>query len=464
MNLTLTAFPEDAGLSSRGLMRYLDAVQASGLEHHAILVARHGKLAARMCFAPYDETMPHMLFSLSKTFTSAAAGYAVAEGLLDWDSRAADVLAADVPEDADPLLKKVTLHHLLTMTSGLEESSDRTQTDAWAREVMGHAFAHEPGEWFHYNSHGTYLVSKMVQTVTGQTVRDWLMPRLFEPLGIPAPDFDLSPEGVCCGGWGLHLSAESILRMGQCMLDGGRWEGRQVLPPVWLERASRKQADNSNGHPDPENEWHQGYGYQIWRTRGNRFRGDGMLGQLCMVSPDLDMAVAVTAAAKDMGKEMQLLHEYLFPAAEMEPAPEEERRAFREREASLCCGWPSDDGSGHCPEGVWSWEDGSVALRQDGRRVVLTLVRKELPAPALWVFGLDEPYAGNLENIGPGPMHFLRKAGWEKGALRLMSRSPEGPAVLLITLTPGADGLRMAVSGTFCEEGEQLLTPAREGV
>ena len=126
MDMNLIHFPEDAGLSSRGLLRYLDAVERSGLEHHTILVARHGKVAARMCFAPYGKDDPHMLFSLSKLFTSAAAGFAVQEGLLAWDTKLVDVLAKDVPENADPRLGEVTLHHLLTMSSGLEESSDRT--------------------------------------------------------------------------------------------------------------------------------------------------------------------------------------------------------------------------------------------------------------------------------------------------------------------------------------------------
>ena len=463
MDMNLIPFPEDTGLSSKGLLQYLDAVERSGLEHHTILVARHGKLAARMCFAPYGKDDPHMLFSLSKLFTSAAAGFAVQEGLLAWDTKVADILAKDVPENADPHLAEVTLHHLLTMSSGLEESSDRTETDTWAREVMGHAFAHAPGEWFHYNSHGTYLVSKMVQTVTGLTVRDYLMPRLFTPLGIPAPDYDLSPEGVCCGGWGLHLSGESILRMGQCLLDGGRWEGKQILPEEWLARASAKQVDNSNGNPDPNNEWHQGYGYQIWRTRGNRYRGDGAFGQICMVSPELDMVVAITAGVKDMGEEMRLLHEYLFPAADMEPGTPEERRAFREREAALSCPWPENDDSGEVWEGEWESDEGTLSLQQYGRVIRLVFKDEQNPKGTQWIYGLDAPYRGNAEAVGWMFMgHMIRKAGWEKGVLMLQSRTPDGPFNNLLTIRQAGENLLIALSGVGCPAWEKTFTRVNE--
>ena len=314
----IASVPEEAGVSSKGLLRYLDEVAASGLEHHSILVWKDGKLACKLNYAPYDDQTPHVLFSLSKSFTSAAAGFAVGEGLLRWDSKVLDVLADKAPEQPSEWLKQVTLAHLLTMGSGLKPESDEIDhlliPDEgptakplaggldWAKAVLACDCDHQPGTHFHYNSHGTYLVSAMVQRVTGQNIRDYLMPRLFTPLGIPKPDWDCCPQGVCCGGWGLHLSSDSILRFGVCLIQGGVWQGRQVLPAEWLKLATAKQIDNSNGKPEPENEWHQGYGYQFWRTRENRYRGDGMFGQLCMVSPDDHMVVAVTAGIDDMGR------------------------------------------------------------------------------------------------------------------------------------------------------------------
>ena len=350
---TIVNTPEEAGISSRGLLNYLDAVaKAPEVEHHAIMVLRHGKLAATMNFAPYDNQTPHMLFSLSKSFTSAAAGFAVQEGLLRWDTKVLDILADKAPENPSDWLGQITLSHLLMMGSGLDPKSDEVGGEDWARAVLACECTHEPGTHFHYNSHGTYLVSCMVQRVTGMTVRDYLLPRLFEPLGIPEPVWDCCPAGINVGGWGLWLSCDSIARFGQCLLQKGVWEGRQLLPLEWFEKATVKQIDNSGGTEQPDNEWAQGYGYQFWRTRGNRFRGDGAFGQICMVSPELDMVVAITCGTNDMGREMQLLHEHLFPAAEMAPGTAEEQAQLQRRLAELAHPWPDDDGSGTVIDGI----------------------------------------------------------------------------------------------------------------
>ena len=326
MQLWKTAtVPEEAGLSSKGILQYLDAVKASGLEHHSILVIKDGMLACKMNFAPYDDQTPHILFSLSKSFCSAAAGFAVAEGLLSWDSRVLDVLSDKAPENPSEWLKSVTLHHLLTMGSGLAPESDAADGEDWMKSVLACECDVEPGTRFHYNSHGTYLVSAMVQRAAGMNIRDYLMPRLFEPLGIPKPDWDTCPLGVCVGGWGLHLSSDSIARFGLCVLNKGVWQGRQVLPPDWLEKATSKQIRNDGQNPHPD--WSLGYGYQFWRTRGNRFRGDGMFGQACMISPEQNMVVAITAGINNMGEEFDLLNDYLFPQQTWSPARLRNRRS-----------------------------------------------------------------------------------------------------------------------------------------
>ena len=252
--------PEEVGISSRGLLRYLDAVAAAPqVEHHAIMVLRHGKLAAAMNFAPYDNETPHMLFSLSKSWTSAAAGFAVQEGLLRWEDKVLDILPDKAPENPSPWLQQITLSHLLMMGSGLDPKSDEVRGEDWAKLVLACECTHEPGTHFHYNSHGTYLVSCMVQRVTGMTVRDYLLPRLFEPLGIPKPQWDCCPAGINVGGWGLWLSCDSIARFGQCLLQKGMWEGRQLLPLEWFEKATVKQIENNGGTEQPDNEWAQGW-------------------------------------------------------------------------------------------------------------------------------------------------------------------------------------------------------------
>ena len=454
--------PEEAGISSKGLLRYLDAVEAAGLEHHSILIWKDGKLACKLNFTPYDDQTPHVLFSLSKSFTSAAAGFAVSEGLLRWDSKVVDVLKDKAPAHPSEWLKQVTLAHLLTMGSGLKPESDeidhlvppaedhrKNEGPDWARAVLSHDCDHQPGTHFHYNSHGTYLVSAMVQRVTGQNIRDYLMPRLFEPLGIPKPYWDCCPQGVCCGGWGLHLSSDSILRFGICLLQNGVWQGRQVLPVEWLKLATAKQIDNSNGNPEPENEWHQGYGYQFWRTRENRFRGDGMYGQLCMVSPDDHMVVAVTAGIVDMGMEMKLMHDYLFPSGAMEPGTAEEQKTLLERAAKLAYPWPADDGSGVFQPGTYGCDELTLTIEPVEDGVLPVTIAPAEAGEISMRLGVGQPaaYTRPCDMPGAPDLHCLAACGWHEGTLILTDRTPDGPFTLHASLRLEGEEMVLKVSG-----------------
>ncbi len=354
--------PEEVGLSSASLLQYLDDVEKRGLHMHAVTVLRHGKIAAQFVWKPYRADEPHMLFSLSKSFTSCAAGFAVAEGLLHYEDKIIDLLPDKAPENPSDLLSKVTIAHLLMMGSGLAPESDSHESDDWARDVLAQPVQFEPGTHFHYNSHGTYLVSAAIQRVTGMTVRDYLMPRLFAPLGIEKPHFDSCPEGINCGGWGLHLSCESIAKFGQLLLQKGMWAGRRILPEGWVELAGTKHIENDGGKPDPDNEWAQGYGYQFWRARGGRFRGDGAFGQICMVDEARDMVVAATAGVSHMAGEMRAMADHIFPAAEAAPGTEAEQAKLVARAAALAHPFPADSGIGAKPEGTYVRTDGKETI------------------------------------------------------------------------------------------------------
>ena len=453
--------PEEAGVSSKGLLKYLDAVLASGLEHHSILVLRNGMLACKMNFAPYDDQTPHVLFSLSKTFTSAAAGFAVQEGLLRWDSRVLEVLSDKAPENPSVWLQSVTLHDLLTMGSGLAPESDglgRHEED-WARSILQYDCDAQPGTRFHYNSHGTYLVSAMVQRVCGMTVRDYLWPRLFEPLGLPKPEWDTCPQGVCTGGWGLHLSTESIARFGQCMLHKGMWQGRQILPPEWLEKATAQQIENASPTaPNPDSDWEQGYGYQIWRTRGDRYRGDGAYGQICMVSPRLNMVVAITAGLNDMHRETGLMHEYLFPAAEMEPGTAQEQQLLKRRLAELAYPWPSHEDDASELASRYVGED--VELRIEAMGVSLHFAEGDTQAHC--EMGWFEPEAFEFVPGIPGApaVRCLGMAGWKDGVLSMLVRMPEAPFTIIAQAKPKDGGLELQLGGIRIRERTVWLKKA----
>jgi CubicO group peptidase (beta-lactamase class C family) len=167
---------------------------------------------------------------------------------------------------------------------------------------------------------GTYMLSAIVQKVTGQTLLDYLQPRLFHPLGIENPTWDSSPQGINCGGWGLKIRTEDIAKFGQLYLQKGKWEGKQLIPTPWVAQATSKQISNGT---DPNRDWTQGYGFQFWRCRHNAFRGDGKDGQFCIVLPDLDAVVAITADTRDMQAELNVVWDKLLPAFHTEPLPDD---------------------------------------------------------------------------------------------------------------------------------------------
>lgn len=338
----IASAPEEVGLSSQAVLDFLDAAKAAGIDMHSLMLIKDGTLAASVHIAPHTTRTPHVCYSLSKPFTSVAAGFAVQEGLLHWDDRVIDVLREQAPADPDPWLSKVTLHHLLSMSSGLCQksdnldhifSSDAPKEEDWARAALACGCDAEPGSIFRYNSHGSYLVSCMVQAVTGMTVRDYLMPRLFTPLGIEKPRFDTSPQGVCCGGWGMYLPCEDIAKFGMCLLQGGKWNGEQILPEEWLRLATKEHIP-TNTVPR-HREWSQGYGYHLWRMTDGRFRGDGTDGQFMIVSPRQNMVLAATADTKNLTGEHDLFDEYLFNEVRWTPAAPAVQQALRERVEAL---------------------------------------------------------------------------------------------------------------------------------
>jgi CubicO group peptidase (beta-lactamase class C family) len=155
------------------------------------------------------------------------------------------------------------------------------------------------------------MLSAIVQKVTGRTILEYLTPRLFEPLGIESPQWDTSPQGVSIGGYGLFLRTEDIAKFGQLYLQRGMWNGKQILPAEWVDQATSKQVSNGS---DPDNDWDQGYGFQFWRCRHNAYRGDGKNGQYCIVLPEKDAVIAITANEKDMQAELNIVWDKLLPA------------------------------------------------------------------------------------------------------------------------------------------------------
>jgi hypothetical protein len=162
-----------------------------------------------------------------------------------------------------------------------------------------------------YNTGATYILSAIVQKLTGMTLLDYLQPRLFEPLGIEGATWETCPRGINTGGFGLSVKTEDIARFGQLYLQKGVWQGERILPAAWVEDATARQVDNA---PNENPEWEQGYGYQFWRCRHNAYRGDGAFGQFCIVMPEQDAVLAITSGVGNMQAVLDLVWEHLLPA------------------------------------------------------------------------------------------------------------------------------------------------------
>ncbi len=314
--------PEAENVHAKGISDYFEAVAKSGQELHSLMVLRHGKVVAEKWFNGHGPAIPHVMHSVSKTWTSTAVGFAVQEGLLKVSDKVIRYFPEDLPAEVSPWLADLEIRDLLTMTVGhsTEPSVDRMQQELrWERVFLAHPIDYEPGTKYLYNSMATYMVAAILQKVTGQTVLDYLYPRLLRPLGITGAFWEMSPSGVPCGGWGLHIKTEDMAKLGQFYLQKGKWNGKQMLNEAWFEEATKAHITQppqwfpKNGKAS-ESDWVQGYGYQVWRCRHNAYRADGAVGQFIIVIPEKDAVVVTTANIQDMQGEINLIWKYLLPA------------------------------------------------------------------------------------------------------------------------------------------------------
>ena len=319
--------PEAQGVSSAGILAFLDAVQHSKHELHSFMFVRHGQVVAEGWWSPYGPQFNHTLYSLSKSFTSTAVGFAVAEGRLRVDDRVVSFFPKDLPENVSDNLAALRIKDLLTMSVGNapEPTTSMVEQQNWVKAFLAWPIPNPPGTQFMYNSAATYMLSAIVQQVTGQKILDYLQPRLFEPLGIHGETWETCPRGINVGGWGLSIQTEGLAKFGQLYLQKGAWQGRQLLPAQWVEEATtfkiQQPLPAKPSRPNDQNDWVQGYCYQFWRCRHHAFRGDGAFGQFMIVMPEQDAVVAITAETGDMQSELDLVWDHLLPAMKEQPLP-----------------------------------------------------------------------------------------------------------------------------------------------
>jgi len=311
--------PEKEGVPAKAIMDFVQAAGKSKNELHSFMVVRHGKVIAEGWWNPYAPSLKHTLYSTSKSFTAAAVGFAVTEKKLKLTDKVMSFFPPEeVPNPLPANLSDLTVQDALMMSDGMDpDPSGKVGLSAdWAKTFMTTPIVNKPGTKFLYNSAGTYMLSAVVQKVTGEKIIDYLRPRLFDPLGITGEDWETSPQGVNTGGWGLRLKTEDMAKFGLLYLNGGRWKGKQILPKSWVKDATTAhilQDPKISNPSDGDGDWVQGYCYQMWRCRHNGVRADGAFGQFIIMLPDQDVVVAIQAETPDMQDEINLVWQYLLP-------------------------------------------------------------------------------------------------------------------------------------------------------
>lgn len=323
--------PEAEGISSQAVVSLLKnfcGMSKRGVLLHGYVLLRHGKVISEGHWAPYPEHASHQLFSLSKSFTSSAIGIAQGEGLLSIDDKLVDFFPEFVTDRVSERMRRVTLRHLLTMSSGhggcaLSRYGADNPGGEWVKNFLEDALPLEPGVKFAYNSGATFMLSAVLKKVTGRNLTDYLRPRLFDPLGYGAIKWERNPDGIDIGGWGLWLTTEEIAAFAQLWLQNGMWNGEQLIPRDYVAMASRKQIENATVPWGGPVDWCQGYGFQFWMCRYNCYRGDGYAGQIALLMPEYDIALAIIAGSNDIQAELDAAFQALIPAVRHRALPED---------------------------------------------------------------------------------------------------------------------------------------------
>jgi CubicO group peptidase (beta-lactamase class C family) len=311
--------PESQGVPSRVILELLEDAQRKNIELHSIMILRHGSVIAEGWWKPYAPERLHTLFSLSKSFTSSAIGFAVNEGLLTEDDTVISFFPDDLPLEVSPNLARMRVRDLLSMSSGHADDTLGPQIwqrpGNWVRTILKQPVPFEPGTHFVYNTGATFMLSAIIQKVTGQNLLAYLEPRLLQPLGIEGATWESNPDGIAFGGFGMNARSEDIAKFGQLYLQKGVWNERQILPESWIDQATSTHIDNGDHSSNSGlgNDWGVGYGYQFWRCRHGAYRGDGAFGQYCVVMPDQDAVIVMTAGMADMAAGLNLVWDHLLP-------------------------------------------------------------------------------------------------------------------------------------------------------
>ncbi len=300
-NFIKKATPESCGISSKNILKFVEAI-CQGLpdqETHSFMLIRHGKMLFEGYFSPYNEETEHSLFSVSKAFASTAIGFLVAEGKIKTDDYICEYFPELITDDINKENLKIRIHDLLSMSFGqqggaVHEGQKRNDlSSAMLYDFFYRNKDIECGKEFRYDSYGTYMLSALISKLTGKTIVEYLMPKLFEPLDIKEPYYIKDDLGISIGYSGMRLRLRDLAKVGLTYLNGGVWNGKQIIPFDWIKLATQKHISSENCATGPD--WQEGYCYQFWKGKHNTFRFCGAYGQMCVIMPEYDAIFAINS-------------------------------------------------------------------------------------------------------------------------------------------------------------------------
>ncbi len=287
--------PEAEGVPSRAIARVIERFAEEGLETHSMMSARNGKVIADCRWEPYIPDYPYTLFSLTKSYNATAVALAIDAGLMSLDSKVVSFFPECDKLDLDEKMREMTVRHCLTMTSGYYENISGSgvwsqMNENWVETFLQLPLSYTPGSHYVYNSGSSHIMSAIISRATGQSSRDYLMDRLFLPMGIEDVRWDTDHQGNSCGGWGLNLCAEDTIKFAQLYLQEGVWNGKRLLPEWWVRQCGQ------NYEKPYANDDGIGYGYQFWNLADGTYFGAGAFGQYVVIMPYCGVVASIMAA------------------------------------------------------------------------------------------------------------------------------------------------------------------------
>lgn len=320
--------PAAEGISTQAVIDMMDSLMAlPECDIHHVMVVRHGKVVAELHPAPFRAEDSHTLYSASKTFVSLAVGCAIDDNLLRLDDRVMTFFPDKRTNRVSDNMAAMTVCDLLMMASGVKPDwTMRNNSMDWVKDWLAKPVDDAPGSLFQYDSMCTFMLSAIVQRVTGHTVLDYLNQKLFGPMHITVADWETSPDGINTGGWGLRVQAETMAKLGLLLLNKGQWEGRQLINADYVDAACSRLIDGGAKETTPPTDGNQGYGYQVWQSKWpGSYRADGAMGQYTVVVPQEDLVVVILGMKLYGHEELACIWSQLMPGLKAEPLKPEKK-------------------------------------------------------------------------------------------------------------------------------------------